>query len=63
MTKKPETNSQKEKLQMVLETIEQDNYNRKYGDKKTNKKHIKLPLESSSSEDQVAFTHPAQKQK
>ena len=27
------------KLQMVLETIEQDNYNRKYGDKKPNKKH------------------------
>ena len=26
------------KLQMVLETIERDNYNRKYGDKKTNKK-------------------------
>ena len=34
------------KLQMVLETIEQDNYNRKYGDKKTNKKHRKLQLES-----------------
>ena len=46
---------------MVLETIEQDNYNRKYGDKKTNKKHRKLHLESSSSEEQVAYTHPARK--
>ena len=27
------------KLQMVLETIEQDNYNRKYGNKKPNRKH------------------------
>ena len=51
------------KLQMVLETIEQDNYNRKYGDKKTNKKHRKLQLESSSSEEQVAHTHSAQKLK
>ena len=51
------------KLQMVLETIEQNNYNREYGDKKTNKKHRKLQLESSSSEEQVAYTHPAQKRK
>ena len=51
------------KLQMVLETIEQDNYNRKYGDKKPNKKHRKLPSDSSSSEEQVAYTHPAQKRK
>ena len=48
---------------MVLGTIEQDNYNRKYGDKKTNKKHRKLQLESSSSEEQVAHTHPARKRK
>ena len=48
---------------MVLETIEQDNYNFKYGDKKTNKKHRKLHLESSSSEEQVAYTHPARKRK
>ena len=42
------------KLQMVLETIEQDNYNRKYGDKKTaNKKHRKFPSDSSSSEEQI----------
>ena len=34
------------KLQMVLETIEKDNYNRKYGDKKTNKRHRKLQLDS-----------------
>ena len=51
------------KLQLVLETIEQDNYNRKYGDKKTNKKHRKLKLESSSSEEQVAHTHPTRKRK
>ena len=51
------------KLQMVLETIEQDNHNLKYGDKKTNKRHRKLHLESSSSEEQVAYTHPARKRK
>ena len=52
------------KLQMVLETIEQDNYNRKYEDKKTNKKHRKLKqLESLSSEEQVAHTHPTRKRK
>ena len=51
------------KLQMVLETIEQDNYNRKYGDKKPNKKHRKLPSDSSSSEEQVAHTQPARKLK
>ena len=50
-------------LQMVLETIEQDNYTRKYGDKKTNKKHRKPPSDSSSSEEQVAYTHPARKRK
>ena len=48
---------------MVLETIEQDNYNRKYGDKKQNRKHRKLPSDSSSSEEQVAYTHPARKRK
>ena len=49
---------------MVLETIEQDNYNRKYGDKKPNKKkHRKLPSDSSSSGEQVAYTHPARKRK
>ena len=41
------------KLQTVLETIEKDNYNRKYGDKKSNKKHKK----------QIAHTHPARKRK
>ena len=51
------------KLQVVLETIEQDNYNRKYGDKKTNKKHRKLHLESSKSGEQVAYTHPERKRK
>ena len=46
---------------MVLETIEQDKNNRKYGDKKTNKKHRKLKLDSSSSEEQVTQTHPTRK--
>ena len=48
---------------MVLETIEQDNYNRKYGDKKPNKNYRKLPSDSSSSEEQVAHTQPARKRK
>ena len=51
------------KLQMVLETVEQDNYNRKYGDEKPSKKHRKLPSDISSSEEQVAYTHPARKRK
>ena len=51
------------KLQMVLETIEQDNYNRKNGDKKANKRPRKVKLESSSSEEQVAHTQPIRKQK
>ena len=51
------------KLKMVLETIEQDNYNCKYGDKKPNRKHRKLPSDSTSSEEQVAYTHPARKRK
>ena len=51
------------KLQMVLETIEHDNYNRKYGDKKTNKKQRKTPSDSLSSEEQVAYRHPARKRK
>ena len=48
---------------MILETIEQDNYNRKYGDKKANKRPRKVKLESSSSEEQVAHTQPIRKQK
>ena len=51
------------KLQMVLEAIEQGNYNRKYGDKKANKRPRKVKLESSSSEEQVAHTQPTRKQK
>ena len=61
MTKKARENFIKGtlKLQMVLETIEQDNYNRKFGDKKTtSKKHRKPPSDSSSSEEQIAYTHP-----
>ena len=49
------------KLQMVLETIQQDNYNRKFGDKKPNKKHRKLLSDSASSEEQVAYAQPARK--
>ena len=51
------------KLQTVLETIEQDSYNRKYGDKKPNKKHRRPPSDSSSSEEQVAYTRPARVRK
>ena len=51
------------KLQMVLESIEQDNYNRKNEEKKPNKKHLKLPSDSSSSEEQIDHTHPPRKRK
>ena len=51
------------KLQAVLEAIEQDNSNRKNGDKKSNKKHPRLPSDSSSDEEQIAYTHPAPKRK
>ena len=47
------------KLQTVLETIEQHNYNRTYGDKKSNKKHRRPPSDSSSSGEQIAYTRPA----
>ena len=51
------------KLQTVLKTIEQDNYNRKYGNKKPNKKHRTPPSDSSSSGEQFAFTRPARVRK
>ena len=51
------------KLQRVLETIEQDNYNRKYGDKKANKKHWRPPSDSSSGGEQIAYTRPARVRK
>ena len=51
------------KLQMVLESIEQDNYNRENEEKKPNKKHLKLPSNSSSSEEQIDHTHPPRKRK
>ena len=50
-------------LQMVLETIEQDNYNCKYGEEKSYKKHRKLPSDSSSIEEQIAYSHPTRKRK
>ena len=46
-------------LRAVLETIELDNYNRKYGDKKQrNKKLKRASSKSSSSGEQVALTRP-----
>ena len=51
------------KLQTLLETVEQVNYNRKYGNKKPNKKHRRTPSDSSSSGEQNAYTRPAQVQK
>ena len=51
-------------LRTVLETIEVDNYNRKYGDKKQkNKTPRKVSSDSSSNGEQVAFTRPARKRR
>ena len=51
-------------LRTVLETIELDNYNRKYGDKKQkNKTPRKVSSDSSSNGEQVAFTRPARKRR
>ena len=45
------------KLNLVLETIELDNYNRKYGDRCTKSKRLqKNSSDSSSEEDQVGHT-------
>ena len=47
-----------------METIELDNYNRKYGDKQTtSKRQRKNPSESTSDEEQVGYTKPATKKK
>ena len=48
----------------VPETIELDNYNRKYGDRKQKyKKQRRVSSGSSSNGEQVAITSPARKQK
>ena len=52
------------KLKMVLETIELDNYNRKYGDKKQKiKKPGKGSSNSSSEDEQIAYTNHSRKRK
>ena len=52
------------KIQLVLETIELDNYNRKYGDKKTKiKKAKKESTSSSTSSEQVGHTNQLRKRK
>ena len=51
------------KLPTVLETIEQDNCNRNYGDKKSTNKNYRRPTDSSSNEEEIAYTHPARRRK
>ena len=52
------------KLQLVLETIELDNYNRKYGDKPSHsKRQRKNSSENTSENEQVGYTKPAAKRK
>ena len=52
------------KLQLILETIELDNYNRKYGDKQSKfKRQRKNSSESTSKDEQVGYTKPVTKKK
>ena len=52
------------KLQLILKTIELDNYNRKYGDKQTKfKRQRKNSSESTSEDEQVGYTKPVPKKK
>ena len=52
------------KLQLILETIELDNYNRKYGDKHNKTKiQRRNSSESTSENEQVGYTKPAIKKK
>ena len=52
------------KLQLILETIELDNYNSKYGDKQSKTKSQRRNSSESTSEDeQVGYTKPATKKK
>ena len=51
-------------LQLILETIESDNYNRNYGDKQTKSKRQQKNSPESTSEDQkVGYTKPGPKKK
>ena len=52
------------KLQLILETIELDNYNRKYGDRQNKTKRQRRNFSGSTSGDeQVEYTKPATKKK
>ena len=52
------------KLQLVLETIELDNYNRKYGDNPSHfKRQRKNSPENTSEDEQVGYTKPAANRK
>ena len=52
------------KIQLVLETIELHNYNRKYGDKKSKIKKIRLDSTSSStSSEMIGHTNQTRKRK
>ena len=52
------------KLQLILETIELDNYNSKYGDKQSKTKSQRRNSSESTSEDEkVGYTKPATKKK
>ena len=52
------------KIQLVLETIELDNYNRKYGDKKPNTKKAKKDSTSSSTfSELIGHTNQTRKRK
>ena len=51
------------KLQLVLGTIELDNFNRKYSDKKSkNRKQRKTSSGNSSDGEQIAYTKPIRKE-
>ena len=51
-------------LQLILETIELGNYNRKYGDKQSKtKRQGRNSSESTSKDEQVGYTKPATKKK
>ena len=52
------------KLQLILETIELDNYNRKYGNKQNKtKRQRRNSSESTSEDEQVGYTKPGTKKK
>ena len=52
------------KLQLILETIELDNYNRKYGDKQSKtKRQRRNSWDCTSEDEQVRYTKPSTKKK